>query len=153
MTLLKESVTSPVGREQAFAYISEWSRQSEWDPNTISSTQIGDGAPAVGSRYTLEVKYGTSTKTMEYRITELDAPSRLVLIGEGDGVWTEDILEFTEVDDGTRVDYQAEIKLSGILGLIQPLLGRQFDAIGDGVVVGMQRELDALAAASEEPAA
>jgi hypothetical protein len=148
MTMLKESITSRVARDQAFAYISDWARQAEWDPNTVSAAQIGEGGPAVGSRYALEVKYGTSTKPMEYRITELEAPSRLVLIGEGSGVWSEDILEFSEVEGGTRVDYQAEIKLSGLLGLIQPLLKRQFDAIGDGVVVGMQRELDKLADAS-----
>ena len=77
---------------------------------------------------------------MEYRITELVAPERLVLVGEGSGVWTEDILTFTETQTGTRVDYQAEIKLSGVLGLVQPLLGRAFDGIGKGVVEGMKRE-------------
>ena len=43
------------------------------------------------------------------------------------------------------MDYEAEIKLSGLMGLLQPLLGRAFDSIAKGAVAGMKRELDALA--------
>jgi hypothetical protein len=147
MTKLNVSVETPLPRAQAFAYIADWGRQAEWDPNTVSSRPIGDGDPKVGARYALEVKSIGKTVPMEYRITELEAPSRLVLIGEGSGVWTEDVITFTDTPAGTRVDYFAEIKLSGLLGLVQPLLGRGFDGIGKGVVEGMKRELDALAAA------
>lgn len=145
MTKLMESVETELSREEAFAYIAQWDRQAEWDPNTVSSRRIGEGPPAVGARYALEVKMGRKAVPMEYRITELEAPSRIVLIGEGSGVWTEDIITFTEIGGGTRVDYQAEIRLSGLLGLVQPLLGRGFDAIGKGVVEGMKRELHAQA--------
>ncbi len=148
MTKLFESVETALPREQAFAYIADWGRQAEWDPNTVSSKRIGEGGPEVGARYALEVKMGRKAVPMEYRITEYEVPSRLVLIGEGSGVWTEDILTFTESPAGTRVDYEAEIKLSGLLGLVQPLLGRAFDGIGKGVEEGMKRELDALAASA-----
>ena len=103
------------------------------------------GGPEVGARYALDVKMGRRSVPMEYRITELVAPERLVLVGEGSGIWTEDIITFTETETGTRVDYEAEIKLSGLLGLVQPLLGRAFDGIGKGAVSGMKRELDARA--------
>jgi len=43
------------------------------------------------------------------------------------------------------VDYHAEIKLSGLLRLVEPFLGRYFDGIGQGVLEGMKRELDARA--------
>lgn len=152
MTKLTESLTSPIARETAFAYIADWSRQEEWDPNTTSSRLIGEGEPGVGSRYALEVKLGRKTVPMEYRITELESPSRLVLVGEGSGVWTEDIITFSETPDGTRVDYQAEIKLSGLLGLVQPLLGRALDGIMKGGRDGMKRELDAMAATEENGA-
>ena len=145
MTKLHETVETPLDRESAFAYISDWSRQAEWDPNTISAERIGEGGPEVGARYALEVKFGRGSLPMEYRITEFVEPERIVLIGEGSRIWTEDIITFTETETGTRVDYDAEIKLSGALGLVQPLLGRSFDAIGKGVVVGMTRELDARA--------
>lgn len=145
MTQLNETIETALPRAEAFAYIADWDRQAEWDPNTVSAERIGEGGPVVGARYALEVKMGRKAVPMEYRITELEAPSRITLIGEGSGIWTEDVITFAETEHGTRVDYQAEIKLSGWLGLIQPLLGRAFDGIAKGAVAGMKRELDARA--------
>ena len=145
MTKLHETIETTLDREAAFAYIADWSRQAEWDPNTVSAARIGEGGPEVGARYALEVKCFRSPMSMEYRITELVAPERLVLVGEGSGIWTEDILTFAETEAGTKVDYQAEIKLNGVLKLVQPFLGRYFDGVGQGVVVGMTRELNARA--------
>ena len=56
MTKLHESLETSLDREAAFAYIADWSRQAEWDPNTVSAARIGDGGPEVGARYALEVK-------------------------------------------------------------------------------------------------
>ena len=146
MTTLVEHVTTPLAREAAFAYVADFSRQAEWDPNTVSSKRIDDGELGVGARFALDVKMGTRTTSMEYRITEYQAPSVVVLVGEGSGVWSQDRITFSEAPEGTRVDYVAEIKLSGLLGVIQPLLGRAFAGIAKGAVNGMKRELDALAA-------
>ena len=149
MTKLTESLETPLPQERAFAYVADWSRQAEWDPNTVSSELIGtDAAPRVGARYALQVKMGPRAVPMEYRITELDAPDRLVLVGEGSGVWSQDVITFSQTPSGTRVDYEAEIRLSGVLGLLQPLLGRAFDGIAKGAVAGMKRELDAQASAA-----
>ena len=145
MTKLHETIKTSLDREAAFAYISDWSRQAEWDPNTVSAARLGEGGPEVGARYALEVKGFRGPTPMEYRITELVAPERLVLVGEGSGVWTEDILTFAQTEAGTQVDYHAEIKLSGLLRLVEPFLGRYFDGIGQGVLEGMKRELDARA--------
>jgi dehydrogenase/reductase SDR family member 12 len=148
MTKLIESLETSLPQEQAFAYIADWGRQAEWDPNTVSSRPIGDGEPRVGARYALEVKMGPRAVPMEYRITELDAPDRIVLVGEGSGVWSQDVITFSQTTTGTRVEYEAEIRLSGLLGLLQPLLGRAFDGIAKGAVAGMKRELDAQVAAA-----
>jgi hypothetical protein len=155
MTTLTEHVTTPLGREAAFAYVADFSRQSEWDPNTLSSRRIDDGPLGIGARFALDVRVGNRTTPMEYRITEYEVPAKVVLVGEGGGVWSQDVITFREVPEGTRVDYVAEIRLSGLLGLIQPLLGRAFAGIAKGAVGGMKRELDALAAQSagrESPA-
>jgi hypothetical protein len=74
---------------------------------------------------------------MEYRITDYDPPRRVVLVGEGSGVWSSDEISFTALPDGTRIDYVAEIRLQGPLGLIQPLLGRAFAKIGRGAADGL----------------
>lgn len=146
MTTLREHVTTPLGREAAFAYVADFARQSEWDPNTVSSRRVDDGPLGVGARFALEVRVGNRSTPMEYRITEYEVPERVVLVGEGGGVWSQDVISFQDDPEGTRVDYEAQIKLSGLLGLIQPLLGRAFAGIAKGAVTGMKRELDALAA-------
>jgi hypothetical protein len=151
MTRLAEHVTTPLPREAAFAYIADFARQAEWDPNTVSSKRLDDGELGVGARFALEVKVvGNRTAPMEYHITEYQAPSRVVLVGEGSGIWSHDIITFSDVPEGTRVEYDFEIKLSGLLGLLQPLLGRAFAGIAKGGVTGMKRELDALAQRSNE---
>lgn len=148
MTTLTEHVTTPLDREAAFAYVSDFARQSEWDPNTVSSRRIDEGPLGVGARFALEVRVGSRTTPMEYRITEYRVPEKVVLVGEGSGVWSQDVISFEDIPEGTRVGYVAEIRLSGLLGLVQPLLGRAFAGIAKGAVSGMKRELDALAAAS-----
>jgi hypothetical protein len=151
VTRLMEQVETRLGRDAAFAYVADFARQAEWDPNTVSSRRIDGGALGVGARFALEVRMGSRVVPMEYRISELRAPSRVVLVGQGPGIWTEDAITFTEAGSGTRVEYVADIRLSGILGLMQPLLGRAFAAIGRGAVAGMKRELDRLAATSGAP--
>ncbi len=116
MTTLKEQVQTPLSRDAAFAYVADFARQAEWDPNTVSSRRIDDGELGVGARFALEVRMGRRSSVMEYRITEYAPPGRVVLIGEGSGIWTQDTITFTEVEHGTRVDYVADIRLGGIPG-------------------------------------
>jgi hypothetical protein len=148
MTHLAEHLTTSLDRETAFHYVADFSRQSEWDPNTVSARRIDTGPLGIGARFALEVKVGPRTVPMEYRITEYEAPTRVVLVGEGGGVWSQDVITFTEVGDGTRVDYEADIKLSGLAGLVQPLLRPAFAQVGRGAAEGMQRELDRMAGSS-----
>jgi carbon monoxide dehydrogenase subunit G len=146
MTTLAESIHTPLAREAAFAYVADFARQAEWDPNTLSSRRVDAGPVGVGARFALEVRIGRRSAPMEYRITEHERPHRVVLVGEGSGVWSKDEITFTDEADGTRVDYVASIRLSGLLGLLQPLLGSAFRSIARGAAEGMKRELDALAA-------
>ncbi len=151
MTRLVEQIMTALPREAAFAYVADFSRQSEWDPNTTSSRRIDDGPLGVGARFALEVSLGGRTAPMEYRITEYEPSRRVVLTGEGSGVWSSDEITFTDTPGGTRVDYVAEIKLSGLLGVLQPLLGRAFAKIGRGAVEGMRAALEAQHRGTQPP--
>jgi hypothetical protein len=143
-TRIVEEVRTRTGREAAFRYVADFDHQAAWDPNTVSSRRLTDPPLTVGSRFALEVRMGRGTLPMEYRITVLEPPDRVVLVGEGRGIWTEDTIELWEDGDGTRVRYAATIRLEGLLGLVQPLLGRAFEGIGRGAAAGLVRELDAL---------
>ena len=151
MARLVEHIDTRLAPDRAFAYIADFANSAEWDPNTASSRRIDDGELGVGSRFALEVKAGPKVLTMEYRITEFDPPNRFVLIGEGSGVWSEDRISFAATPGGTRVEYDVELKASGILSLLSPLLPRYLAGLATGVRQGMARELDALAAADPKP--
>lgn len=152
MTKLVEHIETPLAREAAFRYVADFSRQAEWDPNTVSSRRLDDGELGVGSRFALEVRMGRRSVPMEYRITDWQPPSRVVLVGEGSGIRAEDSITFTGSGTGTRIEYVADIRLGGLLGMIQPLLGRAFAGIARGAVTGMKRELDRLAASGDAAA-
>lgn len=148
MTRIVEQIQTALDREAAFAYVADFSWQAEWDPNTVSSRRIDAGPLGVGARFALEVKVSGRTAPMEYQITEYEAPARIVLIGEGSGVWSRDEITFAVIPGGTQVDYVADIKLSGLLGLVQPLLSTTFRKIGRGAVEGMRVALEARARGS-----
>jgi hypothetical protein len=148
-TRIEEQVHTALERERAFDRIADFSRQADWDPNTVASRRLDDGPMGVGARFELQVRMGTRVVPMEYRITRYERPDRVVLVGEGAGVWSQDDISFRETPSGTRIGYVADIRLTGLLGSIQPLLGRSFRRIGRGAAAGMQRLLDQDADASE----
>src|SRR5688572_22334655 len=82
---------------------------------------------------------------MEYRITELDPPHRVVLVGSGSGVEATDEIRFSATGDGTLVEYVADIRLTGLGRLAQPFLGGTFRRIAEGAAHGIRRTLAARA--------
>ena len=138
---------TPLAPEAAFAFVADFANSALWDPGVASSARIDSGPVAVGARYRLAVRFGGRTAPMEYRISVLEAPTRVVLTGEGSGVSAVDDIAFEPAGTGTRVDYTADIRLGGVMRLVQPFLGRTFDALGRDALAGMQRALDGLAGA------
>ena len=85
---------------------------------------------------------------MEYRISVFEPPTRVVLVGSGSGVSAVDEIRLERIATGTRLDYTADIRLGGVLRLIQPFLGCDVrDHRAERGPTGMQRTLDAQAAA------
>lgn len=145
-----EHIDTKLSRDRAFGYIADFANQAEWDPNTVSSTRIDEGELGVGARFSLDAKAGPRVVSLEYRITRFEPPSRVELVGEGSGVHSEDRISFVETPEGTRIEYDAELTLGGVLALLGPLLPPYLSGLGKGIREGMARELDALAAADPD---
>ena len=79
-----------------------------------------------GARYRLGVRMRGRIAPMEYRITGFDAPRRVVLAGSGSGVRATDDITFHGCRDGTRIEYVAEIDLTGLMRLLEPFVGGAF---------------------------
>ena len=145
MTRLIEHIETSSSPEASFAFVADFANAMHWDPGVATSEQIGEGPVGVGTRYRLGVRLGGRVAPMEYRITVFEPPTRVVLVGSGSGVAAVDEIRFSPASSGigTRIDYTADINLRGPMRLVQPFLGRAFDAIGRNAMAGMRRALDA----------
>jgi len=146
MARLRETIATSLPVERAFAFVADFANSSTWDPGVAWSERLGEGPLAVGARYRLGVEVGGWVTPMEYRITELEAPRRVVLVGRGFGVAAVDEIEFQPTETGSQIDYTADIRLTGLFRLLEPFAGRAFARIAHEARRGMQESLDALAA-------
>lgn len=146
MTRLHERIETTLPIEAAFDYVAEFANAQQWDPGVATARRIDDGPVAVGTRYDLGVRMGGRVAPMEYRITELDRPRRVVLVGTGSNVGAVDDIRFERDGDGTVIDYTADIRLGGWLRFAQPFLRGSFAKIARDAAGGMERALAARAA-------
>jgi carbon monoxide dehydrogenase subunit G len=145
MTTIHEHIETRLDLEPAFAHVADFANASTWDPGTASSERVDPGPVGVGARYHLGVRIGGRVAPMTYRIATFEPPHRVVLIGSGSGVSAVDDIRFEHTGSGTRIDYRADVRLGGLLGLFQPFLGGRFEKIGRDAAAGMRRTLDDLA--------
>jgi carbon monoxide dehydrogenase subunit G len=141
VTTLNEQIETTLPIEQAFAYIADFANAREWDPGVATAERIDSGPVGVGSRYRLGVHLGGRVAPMDYRISICEPPNRVVLVGSGSGVSAVDEIRFQRAGAGTRIDYTADIRLGGIMRLVQPFLGGAFRTIARNAADGMHRTL------------
>jgi carbon monoxide dehydrogenase subunit G len=149
MPRLHETIDTALPVDEAFAFVADFANASRWDPGVASSERLDPGPTAIDSRYRLGVRMRGRIVPMEYRITAFEPIGRVVLSGDGSGVTAVDEIRFERgrSGSGTHIDYVADIHLGGWMRLLEPFLGGTFDRIAKDALGGMQRTLDALAAA------
>ena len=145
MTRLHEEIETPLPLDVAFPFVADFANSSRWDPGVESSEAVDPGSPAVGSRYRLMVRMGGRFAPMEYQVSALDPMRRVVLTGSGSGVSAVDEIRFERSGTGTHIDYTADIRLGGVLRLVQPFLGGSFRKIAKDALAGMERTLGEMA--------
>ena len=150
MTTLHEQVETTLPIDDVFEYVADFANSQEWDPGVATAERLDEGRVGLGSRFRLGVRLGPRVGTMDYRISVFERPTRVVLVGSGSGVSAIDEIRLEQLAAGTLLDYTADIRLGGILRLAEPFLGNAFAAIGRNAADGMQRTLQAQAAAARQ---
>ena len=146
MPRLHETINTSLPPEEAFAFIADFSNSSQWDPGVATSEAVESGPVALAARYRLGVRMRGRVAPMEYRVTTFEPPTRVVLTGEGSGVFAVDDIRFAPTPTGTTIDYTADIRLGGWMRLVQPFVGGAFAKIARDALGGMQVALDERAA-------
>ena len=149
MAVLRERIDTALGIDDAFAFVADFANASLWDPGVATSEQVDSGPVRVGARYRLGVRLGGRIAPMEYTITQLETPRRVVLTGEGSGVAAVDDIAFEPAGTGTTIHYTADIRLRGLLRLFAPFAGGAFRRVAENARDGLQRALDERAAARD----
>jgi hypothetical protein len=124
-----DAIDLPIPIEEAFDYLADFSRTAEWDPSVEDS------------RFRVTVSFLGRRIPLEYRITEFERPSRLVLTGGDSSLRSIDEITFVSRLGGTRVTYEARLELVGIRRLADPVLDLLFQRIGRLAVRGLRERL------------
>ncbi|MEM8620064.1 MAG: SRPBCC family protein [Actinomycetota bacterium] len=123
---------------EAFAYMADLRNFAEWDPGVVEVEQLrGDGA-GVESAFDVVVKLPAGTLPLRYDTVAFDAEST-TMTAFAENLWltSQDSITVESEADGSIVTYDAELRLKGLLGLSDPLLGLTFKQIGDRAAAGL----------------
>lgn len=126
------------------AYLLDFAHAEEWDPGTQSCERLDTGPVQLGSRWHNVSRFLGRTVELTYTLVTAD-PDRLVFEGTNDASVARDDLRITRNDDGTRIDYNATITLTGRLGsALDPVLARLMSRVADKTVEQLTGALDKL---------
>ena len=142
MARYRATLDTSVGREDAFAYLSDFSTTREWDPGVIEAERLTDAPIGDGSEFRLIAEFLGRRSELTYRIVEYNPPHAVGFRGENATVVSNDRITFDVLGDGrTRIGYTAELTLRGALRLADPLLGLAFNRVGDRALSGLRHRL------------
>ena len=136
-----DAIDLPVPVEEAFDDLADFNRTAEWDPGVADAKRITRGAVRQGTRFLVNVSALGRRIPLEYRISEFDRPSRLVLTGGNRSLRSVDEITFASRPGGTRVAYEARLDLTGIRRLADPLLDLVLQRVGRMAVRGLRERL------------
>ncbi|WP_330475744.1 SRPBCC family protein [Terrabacter sp. C0L_2] len=151
---IERSVTVGVPVDRVFAYLSDFTNTTEWDPGTVSTERVsGDGG--LGTRYRNVSKFLGRETELDYLVIEHVPGERFALRGENATVVANDTMTFVRTvtggagdggaaAEGTTVTYRADFEFKGVAKLAAPLLAPAFKKLGDEAEQGMRDALNRL---------
>lgn len=129
--------------EKVFAYLSDFTTTTLWDPATVETLLI-KGQGLVGTEYLNTSTFAGRQTQLTYVVREFVPNQRISLRGENKTVVAVDTITFRQLGEETEVTYAAEFAFKGTSRLIAPFLKLAFKRLGDGAETGMRRALENL---------
>jgi hypothetical protein len=142
MATFHTSLWIPRSPADVFAFVSDFRNAPKWDPRTYSAVMVTGEPIRLGSRF--ELQGGLLTKSVHaelpeilrgndalpYEIVELDPPRVVAFRGETKTTRYHDRIQLSAEDGGTRLVYDAELTLKGLLEIAEPVFQLLFEKIG-----------------------
>jgi hypothetical protein len=138
------TIDSQRSRADLFAYLADFSSAAEWDPGVVAAERLsGDGPVAAGTSFRLSVRTLGGDTPLIYEVEAIEPPSSVTFRAENAILVSLDTITFAEREGGgTRVRYDADLRLKGPLRLADPVLRLVFARIGDRARDGLCGALD-----------
>ncbi len=143
MATYKATVHSPMPVEEVFNLMADFSKAPEWDANTKSSELKTDDPFAVGARFDIVTAFAGRDLNLTYETIEIERPNRVVLRSGTAIAVIEDIMTFEAEGDGTKVNYEANIRPKSVAKVIDPIFSMIFKRVGDHALESMKVALKA----------
>ena len=140
---LQRTVEAAASPAAVFAYLSDFTTTTEWDPGTVSTTRVsGDGG--LGTEYhNVSTFMGRETE-LTYKVVEHRPDSLFALRGENKSVIAHDTMEIAPGGPGgtgSKVTYTADFEFKGIGKYVAPLLKPALTRLGDEAEKGLRSGL------------
>lgn len=142
MTLLREVIEVEQEPDVVFEAVSDFSNAAAWDPGVLAARRIHPGSPdpsGVGAAYELTVSFRGRASQMRYTTTRYEHPDVVVLEGVGPQITAVDTIAVEPAaGGGSTIRYTADLRLTGVAKIAEPLLGGAFRRMGRDALAGMQ---------------
>jgi len=137
---VRRIVTVEKPLDEVFAYLSDFTTTTEWDPGTVQTIRTsGDGG--FGSEYLNTSTFAGRETRLTYVVEDLVPNRHISLRGENKTVIAHDTMTFRERGDQTEVTYTADFTFKGLARLVAPLMRPAFARLGDEAEAGMAAAL------------
>ncbi len=128
--------------EETLRLIADFRNLKAWD-DSVQSVLPHDDIFGQGSKYDVRVLFSGNPIDMVYTVTVYEPGVCAVLTGVAPKATAIDRVEVAATEQGTQVDYVAEIRLAFPYNLLDTLLAIGFKKTVDHAVAGLSRFLSA----------
>lgn len=128
--------------DEVFMYLADLTNFAEWDPGVSRSVQVTGDGPGANTAFDVTVASVGRPLTLRYETVTYDPPHELVVRAHSRVFTSIDSISVDTVDGSTVVTYDADLRLNGVLGLLDGGLKLVFGKIGDRAAAGLRRVLD-----------
>jgi len=138
--------------EEVFAYLSDFSNVADWEPSVTSARRRGRGRIRTGSVFEVSLGFLGRPLELEYHVTEIESPRRIVFEADADGFRSIDTIRIESRPGGrSRVVYDARIQLQGLRIIFDGALQLAFGVVGNQALRGLRRAFSDETAREPDP--
>jgi carbon monoxide dehydrogenase subunit G len=143
MTTTTRTFTVTPDPQTVLSYLKDFAHAEEWDPGTVSCTQITDGPVDVGTQWRNTSKIAGNETQLVYTLTEA-TDQKVVLRGENEQATAVDTITVVPAGSGSEVTYEAELEMHGAAKALTPVMKLVFEKLGNDTEEDMIHVLNRL---------